>query len=281
MNFAAAAAFWLRRSPEVTDGTGYKAFCPGGEPSHTTRCSPIGCSGTARARPDPVSSSNSGLSAFAIQLVLRRSVELARVSIASCTPLRLHRVAGTARHQARRYHRAGVPHLRDFPVHPVASRTRFLAEAQKLPLGTQPIHQPAQRLPVLANRAKRCRCSTISRWTRHRNRILVDIQTNKPATLHLAILLGNNAGYCGRIAIALRYFIRPESRVSTKCLETPSCMMYTIERGREIDWSRTCSLVFAIWKRIYDDALGAQRKGPTQGPLQLSPTLFRGTGGLF
>ena len=44
----------------------------------------------------------------------------------------------------------------------------------------------------------------------HRNRILADIQTNNPATLHLANLLGNNAENCSRTAFALRYFVPPK-----------------------------------------------------------------------
>ncbi len=44
---------------------------------------------------------------------------------------------------------------------------------------------------------------------RHRNRILADIQTNNPATLHLANLPGNNAENCSRTAFALRYFVPP------------------------------------------------------------------------
>ena len=57
--------------------------------------------------------------------------------------IRLHPVAGTPRNQARRNHRAGMTHIRDLPVDPIAARASLVAEAQYLAIGTQPIQQSA------------------------------------------------------------------------------------------------------------------------------------------
>ena len=94
------------------------------------------------------------------------------------TAVRLHPVARLARNQARRHHHAVVARRHKLPVHPVAAGTGLINEAQHFAMRTQLANQATQRRTLVGDLAPVHRLLPTRRRNRHRDRLLVDVQTN-------------------------------------------------------------------------------------------------------
>ena len=96
-------------------------------------------------------------------------------------PVRLHPLTRTTRDQARRHH-LGAP-SRQSPDTPVPARTRLVAEAHHLTVRAQCPNQPQQRLALILDLAPVHRLLMSRQRHRHRNRVLVNVQSDVCATL--------------------------------------------------------------------------------------------------
>lgn len=99
-------------------------------------------------------------------------------------PVRLHPLARLARRR-RRHHLAPMAGLNDLPVPPVPARTGLVAEAQHLAVRTQTPDQPHQRCTTGLDLRPVRRHLPARQRHRHRNPVLVYVQSDVCATLTL------------------------------------------------------------------------------------------------
>jgi hypothetical protein len=108
-------------------------------------------------------------------------------------PVRLHAIPGLHRHQCRRHHFAFRSHPGQLPVQHVARRTRLITKPQLLHRPQFPYQLPNRILPI-RNDPERPHLPVLLRY-RYRNRLCMDIQTNKLYSL-IDRLLSLVALYC-------------------------------------------------------------------------------------